>query len=209
MTLNDFIQSMRNHGFTDTDTATLTELLNDAYEDVWGREAWPFRDAQTTETTTAGNATLTLPTDFGKATSLVIDDLAVNLIPKRHDELLHQFSGDLTYSGLPIYYYFVGNVLKLYPVPDAVYTVTIAYVKKFTPLTSGTDEPALPSNHRIVLLGALASAYDMEDDTDLAVRFEGRFENRMQTVREEWWMQQYDKPDLVHDIYLFEDIYYD
>lgn len=206
-TLNELIQSMRNHGFTDIDSATLTELLNDAYEDVWGREAWPFRDGQTTENTAAGTATLTLPADFGKAVSLVIDDLALNLIPKRLDELEHQFSGDLTYQGLPMYYYFIGSTLKLYPVPDGVYTVTISYVKSFTPLVNGTDTPALPSNHRVVLLGALASAYDMEDDTDLAVRFEGRFENRLQTVREEWWMQQYDKPDLIHDIYRFEDIW--
>ena len=206
-TLNELITSMLNHGFTDIDTATLTDLLNDAYEDVWGREAWPFREGQTTEDTTAGNATLTLPADFGKALSLVIDSMSLNLIPKRLDELEHQFSGDLTYNGLPMYYYFVGSTLKLYPVPDSVYTVTISYIKSFTPMANGTDAPALPSNHRIILLGALASAYDMEDDTDLALRFEGRFENRIQTVREEWWMQQYDKPDLWHDIYTFEDIW--
>ena len=209
MTLNDFIQSMRNHGFTDTDNATLTDMLNDAYEDIWGREPWPFRDGQTTFDTAAGVAAQTMPADFGKVDSMSIDSLSLNLIPKRHDDLLHEFSGDLTYQAYPLYYYFVGSEVRLYPVPDSTYTVTLNYIKKFTPLVNGTDAPALPSNHRIVLLGALVSAYDQEDDTDLAVRFEGRFENRLATVREEWWMQQYDKPDLVHDMYTFEDNWYD
>lgn len=206
-TLNDMIQSMRNHGFTDTDSATLTELLNDSYEDVWGREAWPFREASTTMDTVANTATVTLPADFGKAVSLVIDSLSLNMIPRRLDSLMHLFSGELTQTGIPYYYYFVGDTMKVYPIPDGVYTITISYIKKFTPMVNGTDTPDLPSNHRVVLLGALVSAYDLEDDTDLAVRFEGRFENRLQRVREEWWMQQYDKPDLVHDIYNFEDIW--
>lgn len=208
ITLNDMITEMRNHGFEDLDTATLTSLLNDAYEDVWGREPWPFREGQADVTLTAGTASVTTPSDFGKVASIMVKDMGTNLEPMRREDIGKQFPGRLDEQDQPIWYYFIGNQLYVYPVPDTTYTLTIFYLKDFTPMSNPTDSPALPSNHRIVVLGALVSAYDMEDDNDVALRFQSRFEARLQTVREEWWMEQYDRPQTQTDLYMYDDFYF-
>ena len=206
-TLNDMILEMRNHGFEDTDAATLTDLLNDAYEDIWGREAWPFREGTATVTITGGTAQVPMPADFGKVIAFIIDNQSIVLEPKRLEEITRDYSGDLTTTGSPLYYYFIGNNVYVFPVPDSTYTGTVRYIKAFTPLANPTDTPVLPSNHRIIVLGALVSAYDMEDDNDIAARFQARFEARYQTVREEWWMRQYDRPEMHADLYMFDDIW--
>ena len=201
LTLGDMKTTIRNHGFSDTDDSTLTELLNDAYEDIWTREGWPFKEAETTISVVANNATPTMPADFGKVIALGDDTNSTELEFFRADELQLETIGSLTATGQPLIYYFVGNTLKLYPVPDSSYTLTLKYIKTFTPLTADTDVPALPNNHRLIVLGALVSAYDMQDDTDLAQRFEGRFENRLLRAREDWWINQYGTPEYVQDIY--------
>jgi hypothetical protein len=204
LTLGDMIASIRNHGFSDSDEATLTALLNDAYEDIWTREGWPFKEAEADVSVTAGDDTPTMPTDFGKVIALGDNTNSIELEFWRADELQLETIGALTDTGQPLVYYFVGNTLKLYPVPDSAYTLKLKYVKTFTPLEADTDVPALPNNHRVIVLGALVSAYDMNDDTDLATRFEGRFENRLLRAREDWWVKQYDSPEFVRDIYANE-----
>ena len=201
LTLGDMIATIRNHGFSDADEATLTDLLNDAYEDIWTREGWPFKEAEASVTVAEGDDTPTMPTDFGKVLAVGDDTNSTELEFWRPDQLQLQTIGALTATGQPLIYYFLGNTFKLYPVPDAGYTLTLKYIKKFTPLANDTDVPDLPNNHRLVVLGALASAYDMEDDTDLAIRFEQRFENRLLRVREDWWVRQYDSPEFIQDIY--------
>lgn len=208
MTLNDMIAEMQNHGFEDLDTATLTRLLNDAYEDVWSREPWPFREGQVDITVSQGVAQVTAPADFGKVASLFVKDMGTNLEPMRREDIGKQFPGNLTEQDQPVWYYFIGSGLYLYPVPDTTYTLTLYYLKQFTPLVNPTDVPALPSNHRIIVLGALTSAYDMEDDNDVALRFQSRFEDRIAAVREEWWMQQYDRPQTQTDLYMYDDFYF-
>lgn len=201
LTLGDMIATIRNHGFSDADSTTLTDLINDAYEDIWTREGWPFKEAEATVSVTVGDDTPTMPTDFGKVLAIGDDTNSTELEFWRADKLQLDTIGSLTDTGQPLIYYFVGSTFKLYPVPDGSYTLTLKYIKKFTPLSADTDVPDLPSNHRVIVLGALASAYDMEDDTDLAVRFEGRFENRLMRVREDWWATQYDTPEFMDDIY--------
>lgn len=201
LTLGDMIATIRNHGFSDADSTTLTDLINDAYEDIWTREAWPFKTTEATVSVTAGDDSPTMPADFGKVLAVGDNTNSTELEFWRADQLQLDTIGSLTATGQPVIYYFLGNTFKVYPVPDAAYTLTLKYVKTFTPLSADTDTPALPNNHRLVVLGALASAYDMEDDTDLAVRFEQRFENRLMRAREDWWVNQYDSPQFMYDIY--------
>lgn len=197
MTLNDMIEELQDHGFEDTTDTRLTAFLNDAYWDIASREPWPFLEASSSAiTTTAGSADITEPTDFGQVISMVIDSNGVNLMPKRADWINKTFSGALTSQGIPSYYYFIGNQIKLYPVPDATYTITLQYLSVPAALEAGSDTPILPArHHRTLVLGALVSAYNMEDDGEQADRFERQYEKRITMMRNDLWTRQLDQPD--------------
>src|SRR5690348_1613800 len=139
LTLGDMIATIRNHGFSDADEATLTDLINDAYEDIWTREAWPFKEAQATVAVVAGDDTPTMPADFGKVLALGDDTNSTELEFWRADKLQLDTIGSLTDTGQPLIYYFIGNTLHLYPVPDTSYTLTLKYIKTFTELSADTD----------------------------------------------------------------------
>lgn len=207
-TVQDLMDAMTDHGFSDTTTARKTELINDAYQDICSREPWPFLEAQATVNTVASTAAIVLPTDFRTAISLVINANSIVLMPKRLDDLTKQFAGNLTQVGIPGYYYFVGNSLRLYPVPDGIYAITLSYISAPAKLVNTGDIPLLPDRHaRAILLGAVASAYDMEDDTDLALKFDAKFEKRIATMKYDLNMQQFDRPDTVYNLHQFDDVW--
>ncbi len=208
-TVQDLMDAMTDHGFSDTTVARKTELINDAYQDICSREAWPFLEKQATAATVAGNATLaSQPADFSDAISLIIDSTSDILVPMRLDDVTKRFSGSLTQRGKPAYYYFIAGQITLYPVPDAIYSLTLSYVSSPAKLINTTDVPLLPDRHaRAILLGAVASAYDMEDDTDLAMKFDAKFEKRIATMKYDLMTRQFDRPDTVYDMYGFDDVW--
>jgi hypothetical protein len=159
--------------------------------------------------TVAGNATLaSQPTDFSDALSLVINTSSIALVPIRLDDLTKRFTGNLTQPGIPSYYYFVGSQINLYPVPDSIYTIKLSYISSPVKLTAAGDTPVLPDRHaRVILLGAVASAYDMEDDTDLALKFDQKFERRIATMKYDLMTQQFDRTDTVYNLHQFDDVW--
>lgn len=196
------ISEIQDHGFEDTSVERITGFLNDSYYDIASRQPWPFLEKSTTVNTTVGNDTLAVPADFDKALRLVIDAQGQILDPARLDDVTSRFAGNLNFTGLPFLYYFIGDTVKLYPIPDAVYTVTVRYLAVPAELVNNTDSPILPKkHHRAVVLGALVDAYRMEDDNENASIFEGQFEKRLQTMAEDVWKKQYDRPDRIYTLY--------
>lgn len=202
MNLGDMIIEMQDHGFEDSSPDTLTGFINDAYYDICSRQPWPFLEALATVNTVANQVTLDVPADFDKAIRLVIDSEAARLEPARADDIYSRFNGALTDTGLPVAYYFVGNEVRLYPIPDAAYTITLYYLKVPAALATNTDTPILPTkHHRAIVLGALVAAYRMEDDPGNADVFEAQFEKRLATMAEDVWKKQYDRPDHIYTLY--------
>ena len=207
-TVQDIMDAMTDHGFSDTTTNRKIELINDAYQDICSREAWPFLEKQVSVNTSAGTAALAQPADMSDAISIVIDSTSDILVPMRLDDLTKRFSGSLTQQGKPAYYYFIAGQITLYPIPNTVYALTLSYVSSPTKLANTTDVPLLPDRHaRAILLGAVASAYDMEDDTDLAMKFDAKFEKRIATMKYDLMSRQFDRPDTVYDMYGFDDVW--
>lgn len=199
-TLNDYRNELQNHGFTDLPPTILDEFINDAYFDVCSREPWPFLEKSATVNTVGGTATLTMPTDFGKVISMTINAQTMTLTPIRLDDYAKRYVGRYTDSGTPFSYYFEGTVVKVHPVPDTVYAITLKYLAAPTAMTVSIDTPLLPTrHHRVIALGALVNAYRLEDDPELAAVFEAQYEKRIQTMREDLWKRQYDRPDLIYD----------
>ena len=199
-TLNDYRNELQNHGFTDLPPTILDEFINDAYFDVCSREPWPFLEKTATVNTVGGTATLTMPSDFGKVISMTIDSQGLTLMPIRLDDYGKRYVGSYTDSGVPYAYYFEGSLTKVHPVPNAAYAIRLAYLASPVAMSVSIDTPLIPTrHHRVIALGALVNAYRLEDDPELAAVFEQQYEKRIQTMREDLWKRQYDRPDLIYD----------
>lgn len=125
--------------------------INLAYHELCDQAPWPFL-----ETSSTGAAPLTI-SDLGDVIT-VVDSDGVALDAIGYESLRKIVDGDLTVAGAPAWYYLTGGtVVNTYPVPSA--SITVRYRKVPTDLSSGTDEPLVPSEYRdIIALGALRRA---------------------------------------------------
>lgn len=188
--------------FADYSSAERLVAVNNTYYDVCRRFPWPFLEATTTLTTSAGDNTPTTPSDMKQIKALVIPAYDVKLQPERRDALLGKFY-DLSTTGIPINYYFIGTTLYLYPTPDAVYSITMDYIKKPTALAGGGAENTilLPAEyHELLTIGA---AYRLSvRDTDLQTTsfLRNMFEERLQAMQHDLLTTQIDRPQRVYMI---------
>jgi hypothetical protein len=118
-----------------------------------------------TTTTTGGDATIALPSDF-----LEVRDLVVQTNPIRPVNYLSPsvFSRNarVTQSGVPTEYTILATEFKFAPVPDSAYTIEIVYYAAPDFLaTSNTSNTFLTTCPDLLLYGALGEAepYLMND----------------------------------------------
>lgn len=190
---------MQEHGFSDTSTARLNALLNDAYYEVCSRYPWPFLEAEDASVTLAAASgdPGSLPTDLRAVVSLVNNsDGGWALVPERWEYLQKVYAGALTLPAPPVYYYFVADTLHTFPLSDKAYTFQMRYIRFPVALVNDTDVPYIPERHRrVIVLGALRAAYRMEDDAELGQVFENQFEARIQQMVEDLTRHDYDRPE--------------
>jgi hypothetical protein len=127
-----------------------------------------FAETETTLSTVAGTATVALPSDFWEPRALKISssDPVAHLVYMTPDELDTEwpFAGD---RGQPVNFTIQGTNLRLAPVPDAVYTLTLLYQQGITALSaSNTTNWLLTRYPDLYLFGslALADAYIGDDE---------------------------------------------
>lgn len=208
-TVADILSELSDHGFTDTSTARKLAVINDTIQDICSREPWPFLEKSINlNFDGSSNIPSNFPSDFRAALKLV-DTVTGRVLEWSRlddfDEAIATAAAQLT-QGAPYSYYFVGDKLYVWPTPPvATGLVRMRYLLVPADVTDTTDDTALsaifPRRHqRVITLGALWKLYDMEDDPDIAVRFQSNFEARLQTMRQDLWRKQYDKSDTVHVI---------
>lgn len=191
-----------NDSFEDTVEARKVSVINEIISDICSREPWPFLEATAAVNITAGNNTPTVPTDLRAVLTFSIDSERRVLQPERTDTMMKGYN--LTATGDPLYYYFVGEELRLWPVPTRALTGTLFYLKNHPKVTSTTLEAAIliPARHHpLITLGSFARLYAREDDGELAVMFERLYEQRLKTMQNDTWKKQYDRPDRIVDLW--------
>lgn len=83
--------------------------------------------------------------------------------------------------GEPQYYTFTGSSLRLSPVPDTAYTLTVDYYSRPSTLSGDTDTSSLPSDYHDVMISyALSRAYRSEDDMQMSQFFYSEFMRDLQ-----------------------------
>lgn len=136
----------------------LTELLNDA--NIFLLDRYSHRNAKTSValSTVASTATVALASDYS-AIFKVWDTGVDRPLRQAVEQDLPGLEG--LPEGRPTHYRHVGATIKLYPTPDAVYTLT-ALVKKATDtLTLDADVPTLDSSwHMGIVYRARYAYYD-------------------------------------------------
>lgn len=195
--IDAWIDTMEDYGFDDLSTTTLVRLLDDAHKELCLREPWPFREDEEPITQAAEDDVVVTEHSLGQVLALVNKTTNTVMEPYRNDTQLKHFVYDLDTTGDPIYYYFIGDTLKIWPKPATETNLYIRYLKNPITLTTNIDDGDIlwPVRHdSIVLYAALSKAYYINDDPQGAA-MQQVMETRLQTARGDLWMKQFDRPD--------------
>jgi hypothetical protein len=202
VTPDELLTSLNEFGFEDTDISEKLNALNFAIKNITQRKLWSFLDIVLSLTFDGSSATPTnAPSDL-RAVRKIIDTSngrRVKLHPhRRHGGAVRHDAHD---SGDPFFFYFEGRTLKFYQVPSATKTLRLRYARFAGKVQSGDPESAIivpPDGHEAVLFRALQHLYDLEDDSELAQRFEAKAENSIALLDEAFGVQQDDEPEYIH-----------
>lgn len=200
MLVSEMISEIKDHGFDDITDARLLGFINDTYWDICSRESWPFLELSATPTVDA-TGLVTAPTDIGKVLKLVDTGLGTVLEPIRLDAFTAYHANELSKTGNPYAYYFIGDALHVYPV-SSTNSLALRYIRVPAALTASPDSsPIMPArHHRVFVLGALVKCFLLEDDAENAGVFSNMLETRISQMREDLWKHQLDRPDTIQDL---------
>ena len=206
MTIDEMYTMMELYGFDDFEDSQKLMLLNEAYYDVVTREPWPFMEKLVSAlvvpdgtTQITNNSFSGSPTDVNSVTSFIDSTHNIIMMPERNDTIEKKYqSGNFT-NATPSVYYFVGEDVFVYPQTAGDTTYRLSYIRTPDSLADDTteDEILIPKRHHsIIVYGALVKAFLVNDDPQAAV-FQNMFESRYQQMRNDLWMQQYDRTDQI------------
>lgn len=195
------ITDLGDHGFTDTSTLTKVRVLQDTIWEIEALRPWPFLETSIDLTFNGSSGLATnFPTNFRAALLLKNKASGLRLEPLDQSDVEDVAGTQLDTVAAPRFYYPEAEKLKLWPVPPSGTTVRMRYLRWSDEITSGSLESAIlipARHHRVIVLGALVRLYDMEDDPELAARFQSHYEARLERMVEDLFRKQYDRPEIV------------
>lgn len=202
MTVAEILEELVAYGFEDTSTETKLRKINTTLWDIESREPWPFLEKTVALNFDGSSPTPTnMPSDY-KATLWLYDNTnGMSLWPERSSTIRGRFGNVITQVSDPFSYYFIGNTLKLYPVPPAA---TGRYQLDYIATQPEVDETTVEAgimlpvrHHDAILLGTLWNLYKMEDDPENGNMFQIDYENKIQSMHEDIFRRQYQRADQI------------
>lgn len=166
--------------------AEIKSFLNDTQNDVFNEYRLPFMETTQNYTLVDGVSDITngsnLPSNYVQATDLILTTSArEKVIPFRDirevDALNPDADDTTTYAkGVPDYWYYYAETIRVHPVPDTGYTVTLRYYKKPTLLSADADVPDIPSEfEELLVTGAAYRVLQVKDNYDQAAVLENKY----------------------------------
>jgi hypothetical protein len=183
-------QRIRDTGYSSTE---IKSYINDAQNDIFNEYRLPFMQATQPYTLTVGVSDITngsgLPTDYVQALNLTLTTSGrETVLPYRNvteiDEL-YPDPDDTTINpkAAPIAWYYYADTIKVYPAPDAAYTLSLQYYKKPTLLSSDADIPEVPSEfEEALVVGAAYRVLQVKDNYDQAAILQNKFDEILQKL---------------------------
>ena len=183
-------QRIRDTGYSSTE---IKSYLNDTQNDIFNEYRLPFMQATQTYTLTAEVSDITngsgLPTNYVQALNLTLTSAGRETVLPYNDvrviDDLYPDPDDTTINphGPPIAWYYFAETIKVYPVPDAAYTLSLQYYKKPTELSSDADIPELPSEFQeLLVLGAAYRVLQVKDNYDQAGVLQNKYDEILQKL---------------------------
>lgn len=119
-------------------TAILTAIKH--YE---GTRFW-FNEGRSTRSTASGTEYYAVPSDFKDLDSLTItvNSWTYQLNQRSYDELEDSYVSNTTYTGYPTDYAIYQEQIRLYPIPNGTYTLTMSYQRTLGTLSVSADTNA-------------------------------------------------------------------
>lgn len=123
-------------------------------------ERFYFNEERAVMDTITSEEYYALPTDFQKLDALIIDDNDVKSVLAPKPWAWIEEMQRSAYTAKPTYFALYRQELRLYPVPDQVYPVSMGYVKKFATLSASDDtNPWMTDAERMIRSFAKAELY--------------------------------------------------
>jgi hypothetical protein len=192
-TFNDLTEEVLDHQFAPNQYRLYIEKkINQGQEYIAAQIDFRVLLTTHTVTTVSSTATYALPSDFQRLFNVTITDPAGQVIPLSA-EPLNQLETQPVATGQPQQYVIEGNNLRLYPTPDAAYTVKLRYYRLPEALVNANDVPETPPEYWDLLVSfALWHCFERENDYQAAQYHKQRFDEDLAKARGEL---QYDTDD--------------
>lgn len=174
--LNTFCGSSSVHGLMDKNSAdtkyraTALGWLNLIIKDIAKRQKtwhWRFLEKTATAPTVASQMDYDLPTDIDTNKIFAISDRTQDrtYIYVPYEKFIRAVADPSNSSGNSIWWTFWANVIKLYPVPDSVWTFYLNYVKVMTAASDNATALDIPDKYEpAVINGMLVYGYKFDPD---------------------------------------------
>lgn len=189
-------------------SATITEYLNDAQNDLFSEYDLRFMEASQTYTLNVGTADITndtgLPADFESVYTITNTTAGYeSLIPYRDfrdiDENIANPLSEAAYgTGSPTSWYMYGGTIYVFPLPDQAYTLLLRYKKRPTILTADADVIAVPQEfEELLILGATYRVHEFNDNYDQAAYLKGRYDEQARKLVNRYSRKQTGAPTIM------------
>lgn len=173
--------------------AEITNYINDTIRDVFNEYRLPFMETTQNYTLTVGVSDITngsgLPTNYSQAIDLILTtankEKVIEYKDIREIDGLYTDPDDTTRhtSSVPLYWYYYAQTIRVFPVPDAAYTLTLRYYKEPTELSADADVPPLPDSfEELLVVGAAYRVLQVKDNYDQAGILENKYNELLQKL---------------------------
>ena len=135
--------------------------------------------------TVAATQSIALPTGFLEIENIGLSSASPQaVLSVVTPEILDRMYPPTFNAGQPVVYALLGDTILLGPTPDAVYTVSVDYYKRWDALTV-TDTNWLLTNYPMVYLaGAMTEASLYLQDTDKVALWDARYRAEVSTLQD-------------------------
>lgn len=163
--------------------ALVKTWLNDAQRKAVIQSEFRVQEEVQSYTTSAGDLTLELPSNFSRWIDFYDTELNWPLTSVELREYDALVGGC---AGRPTVYSVAGNQITLWPPPDAPYSLSLRYWRLPIDMVADTDEPQIPAQYHGVLVAyALNKAYLRENDLQMAQVWKTEWEAEVAKMRGE------------------------
>lgn len=198
-------QRIRDSGYSSEETLN---YINDTQNDVFNEYRLPFMEAVQPYTLNTSTSDITnganLPANFVQAIDLTLTTAGMEknipFVDIRSIDSMYPDPDDTATRppGVPLVAYKYAQTIRVHPVPNSAYTVSLRYYKKPTILVADGNVPDLPSEfEEVLVVGAAYRIMQVKDNYDQAAILQNKYDELLQKLALKYSQVQVGTPTLM------------